>query len=394
MNQQLFTRCFGLIALILFWGVEANGQAFSQACANTWAGSLLPDLPKILKTEKLHGFFVSRPCRILVLPFYKARNSEGFEAGGFDTTVLGQYLSRSFASRLGLLIRDDEKLQTQLEILPSNENVIFQSNFIYTRPEKETQESEHNKLRLYELQPDFLLGGEYELNDEGLSLLSLSLTKVGHKENKFPKSELPLFSGKWMEVFPGLANYAELKAKDVKPFDSRPIRELMDQFTGFPLKSLSLFTMKLGHDSFTLDSLEGDLQANVFYKMAVRLPARLYVYAFSYEKLDADKKYLYFIQSLGDQQAAFSAGKTIFPPAKAGIGFSIPETFEEGYQIYFKVFATEEPVYLSTIDKKKQVGKISYLSPELAKKFLDQLKAQKAKGKKVYTAELTKFLEK
>jgi hypothetical protein len=382
------------LLLVLFAHSVIYGQGLSTACGKAWAKQLLPEFSQIQKKEKLGDYFKDRPARILPLPFFKASDGD-FAVSGNDTTLLGQLLSRAFSAALSQEIRQEAILQTQLEVLPSLENAIFQSQFVFVRPDQYVQESEENRRRLLEMQPDFLLCGEYELTPEGLSLLQIRLQRVAHVGNPFPRQELSVWVGRLAYAFPNPGLYDEAKAKNVKPFDARPIKEMMDEFLGSPLKPLVLQQMNLGEDrTFTLDSLEGNLKAGTFYKLQVLLPSPLYVYAFTFERLDADKRYLYFVQQMGNNQQQFKAGKNIFPAGNGGFGFSVPETLEEGYPIYLKVFALEEPVFLLTQDQKKRGETISWLSPDMAKRFLNQVKDQKAKGKKVYTAELTKFLEK
>lgn len=381
------------IVLFLVLISEHHAQKQTAACGEKWAVAALNNLVQIHKAENVEKYVENRPCRILVLPFFRSKQ-EGFDASGYDTTLLGQSLARNFSTALGVAIRNEEKIRKGWEILPSNDNAIFQNSFVCIRPETYFKESEENKRRLVELQPDFLLCGEYEMNSEGIALLNLRLTRVGHFLNPFPKAEIPVFSGYLNFPFVTSGAFSEWKTKDVAPFDYRPFKELMDKFTGIPLKPLGVKTINVGHSNYTLDSLDGDLKANVNYKLAIKLPEPLYIYAFSYERLDADKKYLYFIKSVGAEQVRFPAGKSIFPPEKAGFGFTINQDFEEGYPIYLKVFACQEPVFLNTIEKKKKADKIIFLTPDMARHFVEQLKSQQALGKKVYTAELTKYLEK
>jgi hypothetical protein len=371
-----------------------KAQSLSTACGKSWATQLVPEFSQIQKKEKLGDYFKDRPARILPLPFFKASDGD-FAVSGNDTTLLGQMLSRAFSAALSQKIRQEDVLQTQFEVLPPLENSIFQSHFVFVRPDQYAKESEENRRRLLEMQPDFLLCGEYELTTEGLSLLHIRLQRVAHVGNPFPRQELSVWVGKMEFPFPSPDLSEEAKSKNVKPFDVRPIKEMMDEFLGMPLKPLVIEKMNLNEDrTFTLDSLDGNLQSGTFYKMQVRLPVPLYVYAFSFERLDDDKHYLYFIQQLGGSQQQLKPGKTIFPSGNAGFGFSVSKELDEGYPIYFKVFALEEPVFLLTQDQKKKGETISWLSPDMAKRFLNQIKDQKAKGKRVYTTELTKFLEK
>jgi hypothetical protein len=371
------------------------GQGFGQLCGTQWANKMVPEFVRIQDLEQVKQVFGNRPARVLPLPFFRAAYV-GFASSGSDTTLLGQNLSRSFAAALALQFREKEVLNSTWEVLPPLENSIFQSQFVFVKPDQYARETEENRRRLLELQPDFLLCGEYELTPEGLGLLRVNLQRVAHPGNPFKRQEITIWSGKMDLVFTGNGQYAECKAKDIKPFDARPFLEMMHDFHGTPIRRDAVIQEMILKDdhTFALDSVAGDLKTGTYYKLQIRLPAPLYVYAFSYEAMDAEKQYLYFIQNLGGNQTPFKMGKTIFPAGNAGFGFSVPPDFEEGYQLYFKLFALEEPVSLLTQDQKKKGETISWLSPEMAKRFLNQVKEQKAKGKKVYTAELVKFLEK
>jgi len=108
---------FKTSSLVLFWCFllqAAQGQGLTQAYGKMWAEEAVKELHQIQKTEKFGTFFKDRPARISVLPFFRASNTEDLAAGGFDTTILGQYICRSFASFLGVAIRNEENLHLRI----------------------------------------------------------------------------------------------------------------------------------------------------------------------------------------------------------------------------------------------------------------------------------------
>ena len=224
--KALLTFLLFLIASI------AKAQGLSTACGKTWAKQLLPEFSQIQKMEKLGDYFKDRPARILPLPFFKTADGD-FAVSGNDTTLLGQMLSRAFSAALSQGIRQEDILQTQFEVLPPLENSIFQSQFVFVRPDQYAKESEENRRRLLEMQPDFLLCGEYELTTEGLSLLQIRLQRVAHVGNPFPRQELSVWVGRMEFPFPNPGLYEEAKSKNVKPFDARPFKEMMDELILF-----------------------------------------------------------------------------------------------------------------------------------------------------------------
>jgi hypothetical protein len=302
-----FAGCYILLLIIPLLGF---GQSISHECGSNWAEKLWDEFARVQKDENMKETFKNRPAKILPLAFYRIAN-EDFASSGYDTTLLGQNLSRSFAAALNRTFTKSNE-PNQWEVMPPLENSIFQKKFVFVQPDNYAQESEENKRRLLELQPDFLLCGEYELLSDGLNLLQVKLQRVAHPGNPFPKQDITLWSGKLEVPFANSFQFSECKAKDIKPFDARIFKELMDEFSGFPLEPLALQKMSLNDDkTFSLDSLIGDLKTGAFYKMQVYLSKPLYVYAFSFERLDTEKRYLYFIQNFGSNQSQFKKGKTI-----------------------------------------------------------------------------------
>jgi hypothetical protein len=377
------------------------GQSTTVDIAESLAAQLTSAFTALSKDRDFKKAFGERQARIMVLPFYTRLQKSILESETNDTTILGQYFSELLQKQLAYKTSQLKERDRIFEFLVPTQNVIFQSNFVYVKPDKQADESAINNKFNVEHQPDFLMSGEYQLHEKtkAFQFLSVTLTRVNHYLNTFQRTNISLLPVQAVQQVSSNALWNELMEKNVKLFNLKVYKQLLEQFEGRELAPLTLYNLKLDYEtrSFTLDSAVSELTPGSLYKMGFSLPADLFVYAFTYERFDADKKYLYFIKAQkGNLHVKLKSGHHRIPGALTSFGFQIPEHWQEGYPVYFKVFATEEPLYLNAETEsaalRHQEGQIEFLSPENASKFLKQLQMQLSKGKVVYTSELTKYV--
>jgi|GEM_PF-1308258 len=391
---------FGFLSWLCFV-FPSLGQNTSIDIAESLADKLANGFATLSKDKEFKKAFGERQARIMVLPFYTHLQKSVLESVTNDTTVLGQYFSSLLQKQLAFKTSQLRERDQLFEFLVPTENVIFQSDFVFVKPDKQADESAMYLKYNADHQPDFLMSAEYELHEDTkqLQFLSVTLTRVNHYLNTYQRTHISLLPVQAVQPVTSNALWKELMEKNVKPFNLKAYKQLLEQFEGRELPPVTLYKMELDYEtkSFVLDSTVSELAPGSLYKMDFSLPGDLYVYAFTYERFDADKKYLYFVKAKkGNLHVKLKAGHHQIPGESGAFGFQIPQHWREGYPIYFKVFATEEPLYLNaetaSASLRQQEGQIEFLSPENASKFLEQLNKQLRKGKIVYTTELTKYV--